>query len=544
MNTNHLISENEEIYKNFFNSYDIVISSPIIITLVWDLSYFALDKTSCLTQKISLRNYIGYNKWDFDNEEIEYIVRDSKKGFIKQNIETKYPINKKLLKKLWINWKIWFLSEYNSANPPSIISNILWLKLLIDGKIKISDFENLNIESKDFNKILGYFIDLDKFFLKKFNFFGLSRKNSLFLWDTLLSSDSHILSVKDWDKYIFRNMWENYDFSQLDLTLTLLNPNISFKNNYSFDFLYEKTNKVIRFLKKMDLNISLDNNVNLFNSINDIWNFYSLKTYKNLLRLYWTNFSWVNFYRDLKIYRETLKSLFNNNISEKYNFIKNDILDLVNDENFKIYLDFIGVFSFTKIAIYSSRIWYIDNDFIENLNKKTNLDLILDYSSFYDWYERKWIKLEQFRSLGQLSVLSSEYMKYTYLNNELFTVSWDYSFLLKNTNWLILDLISRKLYLDGEKLNSKQIHSQNTTIEILEILLKNIGEDIQNKNLPKSSYSSNKNEMLWKIILPLVKLIEEKKKIKLPLICKWSINDFYLKLNNFDLEINLIKKLS
>jgi hypothetical protein len=114
----------------------------------------------------------------------------------------------------------------------------------------------------------------------------------------------------------------------------------------------------------------------------------------------------------------------------------------------------------------------------------------------------------------------------------------------EDLDWLTLDLIKRKIYLDWEKLTSKELHSQNTTIDILEILLSNFWKDISNKNLPKSSYSSNKNEMLWKIILPLVKLIEERKKIKLPLICKWSLNDFYIKLKDSDLEINVIKKLS
>lgn len=89
-----------------------------------------------------------------------------------------------------------------------------------------------------------------------------------------------------------------------------------------------------------------------------------------------------------------------------------------------------------------------------------------------------------------------------------------------NNNWLVLDLINKKIYLDWEKLTSKHIHSQNTTIDILKKLLSYKWKDISNKDLPKSSYSTNKNEMLWKIIIPLVKLIEEKKKIKLPLICK------------------------
>jgi hypothetical protein len=49
--------------------------------------------------------------------------------------------------------------------------------------------------------------------------------------------------------------------------------------------------------------------------------------------------------------------------------------------------------------------------------------------------------------------------------------------------------------------------------------------------------------MLGKIVLPLIELIEKKKKKKMPLICKWSMYDFYLKLNPSDIEIAVIDKL-
>ena len=49
--------------------------------------------------------------------------------------------------------------------------------------------------------------------------------------------------------------------------------------------------------------------------------------------------------------------------------------------------------------------------------------------------------------------------------------------------------------------------------------LKNIGVDISNKELPISSYARSKNDMVGKIIIPLVKLIKEKVNKDLPLEC-------------------------
>jgi hypothetical protein len=50
--------------------------------------------------------------------------------------------------------------------------------------------------------------------------------------------------------------------------------------------------------------------------------------------------------------------------------------------------------------------------------------------------------------------------------------------------------------------------------------------------------------MLGKIILPLIELVEKETGKKLPLICKWSMYDFYLKLNPSDINIAVIDQLS
>jgi hypothetical protein len=81
-------------------------------------------------------------------------------------------------------------------------------------------------------------------------------------------------------------------------------------------------------------------------------------------------------------------------------------------------------------------------------------------------------------------------------------------------------MTNNKIYINGRKLTSEDLHSQTATVDILKILIENVGKDISNKDFVVSSYSKNKNDMLGKIVLPLIELIEKKKKKKMPLICK------------------------
>jgi hypothetical protein len=89
-----------------------------------------------------------------------------------------------------------------------------------------------------------------------------------------------------------------------------------------------------------------------------------------------------------------------------------------------------------------------------------------------------------------------------------------------NTEGIVLDTIKNKMYINGRKLKYVDLVSQTTTIHVLDKLLANIGKDIGNKELEPSSYSKNKNEMLGKIILPLMTLIEKETGEKFPLICR------------------------
>lgn len=124
-------------------------------------------------------------------------------------------------------------------------------------------------------------------------------------------------------------------------------------------------------------------------------------------------------------------------------------------------------------------------------------------------------------------------------------VIWDCTTLLENQKkWLLLDALNNRMYLDGKKLTSQELHSQSATIEILKMLLENPWKEISNKQLPVSSYSKNKNDMLGKIVGPLLSLVEQKTWKKLPLICKGSLYDFTIKLQDSEIEVTVLHPLS
>ncbi len=165
------------------------------------------------------------------------------------------------------------------------------------------------------------------------------------------------------------------------------------------------------------------------------------------------------------------------------------------------------------------------------------------YSNRIDGIEREGCKFDQDLKYGIYSeFLESNSCISRRVNGKVMISDCD-GFIENYKSGLLLDTLHNKIYLDGQKLTSEHLHSQSGTIEIMKILIQNLGKEVSNKQLPSSSYSKNKNEMFGKIVIPLIDLIEKKTGKKLPLICKGSIYDFYVKLNKSDMEIVVIDRL-
>jgi hypothetical protein len=210
---------------------------------------------------------------------------------------------------------------------------------------------------------------------------------------------------------------------------------------------------------------------------------------------------------------------------------------------------------FAILPIYSGKMWWgylivmrpgISRGTLKDTlweMKKYYPNMEIEYSSAVDGTCSDGIQIEQFVSKWIFSpYVQADKVLFKKNNGESYLEK--HSILIENeTSGLLVDTITNKIYLCGVKLTSKEIPSQNATADILNILFDHIGEDISNWELPSSSYSANKNEMLGKIIIPLIKLIEEKLEKKLPLICKGELAHFYLKLGSTPIPIGIIRKL-
>ena len=183
------------------------------------------------------------------------------------------------------------------------------------------------------------------------------------------------------------------------------------------------------------------------------------------------------------------------------------------------------------------------NKVLEQLRADGNI-VSLDYASWRDGYSSDWVRVEQYIS-------SQIYSEYTREGDILYTDSFgrsysgDYDMITKNeTDGILLDTIWGRVYIQGTKLTSKEIHSQNTTIDMLKLLLTNIGKEVSNSKLPISTYSQNKNEILSKIILPIKKITKERFGKEIALTCVGWITQYYLKLDTDEsIRIGLIRTL-
>lgn len=102
---------------------------------------------------------------------------------------------------------------------------------------------------------------------------------------------------------------------------------------------------------------------------------------------------------------------------------------------------------------------------------------------------------------------------------------------------ILLDCTSNRLYVNDKRVTSEELHSQTTTIDVLQMLMKHIGKDVHSKELPPSSYSKNKNTMLSKIVLPFLKLTKRELNKDFPLMCNGMLYDFCMRLGKTDIKM-------
>ena len=107
---------------------------------------------------------------------------------------------------------------------------------------------------------------------------------------------------------------------------------------------------------------------------------------------------------------------------------------------------------------------------------------------------------------------------------------------------LLLDPQNHEIWIRKMRLDSKAIPSSSATIQILKTLLDNLGKEIKNSKLPKSSYSQDRNELQSKIISPLNKQLKKTLNKELPVHIHGSIDEFTIILKGLPLSIHVIEK--
>ena len=597
MNSKKLIENFADVYGKFFWINQIVVSLPLVVNRCDDL--FPHYSGLSIKQKIPLRFYVWLTKNNSDKIKINKIsYRDNNENlFIETNaleyapyfydiediINNKY---KNLIKECWwydINilselWRgrwLWFdtlvsmtivmllnrlwnkidqdkINRMNEIPINDVINNTyLWIReilfesfdidlgiqgktfftrkisALFDSYYPIISFTEDNFAFGNFNKTdseykrFGYRLDELFWWLREIPYFPVDRwliytgKPVLFeqimIWNQV-NMNIYDDIIKDFKK-TFKGLFDNL--------LPIKKP--KFYNN----FLEGKKEEITQTFGKMMWIISLE-------ILYFMYNLYS-KWYSD---------------RDMRLFLDALDKIrYGNHITRENSdslmaFLNKFLGNMIMNRNM------IAVFPNDTTVMWGSICFVMPSEWfrktlfeaIEQTKKDFNaMDII--YASRLDGWEYVWLRFDQdiekwifSRFLNHSSCIVKNIKGESFVGNHEDCIK-------KINEWMLLDMIDNKIYINGKKVTSDDLHSQSATIEILKILIERLGDDISNKDLPQSSYSKNKNEMLGKIVIPLIELIEKSVWEKLPLICKWSIYDFYVKLNKSNTKISVLNKI-
>lgn len=261
---------------------------------------------------------------------------------------------------------------------------------------------------------------------------------------------------------------------------------------------------------------------------------------------------WMSIVRNLEImskdpHKETLaKKVLND-------FWKVWMLQCFEDFNYKLLFEIYFLFDSIKLSD-KEKIWIVPISFewwwgtfffiiLKNRSRKTiktlkdtlcknwNINVHTSFESWRDWNVYEWLKVEQYISKWIFS-------KYVWKTSVFLEKNWTKSiyqhdmWIMRDRENVLLDTIHKKVFYQWSKLTYKDLRSQSSTVEIVSKLIKHNQGLIHNSEFPPSSYSKNKNEMVWKIINPL-KIFMKELWFEIIIECEWSLYDFYVSLKKW-----------
>lgn len=183
----------------------------------------------------------------------------------------------------------------------------------------------------------------------------------------------------------------------------------------------------------------------------------------------------------------------------------------------------------------------INNDIWDHVHD-WNTTISLLYNSLIDWGGEKWFCCEQWISKWIVHDYSPNIIMIKTFKSWTSVIEWAYD-AEKEYAGIVLDGIRNKIIINWKTFNSKQLPSQKATIEILWTLIENYWETLKNFELPPSSYSKNKNTLVWKIIAPLSKALKKCDQEQLTFHIQWSLYNYTISLPKQHTSLLYIKKL-
>lgn len=182
---------------------------------------------------------------------------------------------------------------------------------------------------------------------------------------------------------------------------------------------------------------------------------------------------------------------------------------------------------------------------IDTLHKAWHKTANLQYISWEDGISEEHLKIEQYIDKG---IYSKYIQKDTCILKKCCSNEkriWSHESLRKNLpDGIVFDTIDKKIYIEGKPMTHEDLYTQSGTVEIMTKVCceGHHKKSTNNKELPASSYSKNKNEMMGKIIIPLQKIIEKKYKKQFSITCTGNTTDFDIHLDTSAIPIYFIYK--
>ncbi len=582
-------------YKNFFNKHDIVLSSNSVMTWWADLSHGM--SALRIKQKVPLKTYAGiclnttgkvtfWKILDYSVTENAF-KEDNLGGFFKSNLDKTSQFLEGFLVENGYTGGIEmdFLYEAAPWHGFAFISStsvlIAHLMYMMISKIDSKTVQNgqLSIDDTMFEEIyhlslhISYYISGGKSTSGASNYVVMQEDNSLpivHLSQKYRSDDKHTTPEEDgyseenqaiYKDSLLRFLWKEslkldelpidygviftgleYRFSQIESTIEKIKMDHDDLNSFIshiIDSLPIEGKDKTAFLESLDF----DKNKILHKDI-DHMSFKILEWFNTLFRNIHSDDATEVFIDNIQ--KIWLASFSHQRVNKLFFALQYYFHQFQQFENERI-----AILPFNSGKIGWSLFFVIkkgqSNTTIQKVLDQLKADwhvVWLDYASWRDGYSAVGIRLEQYIS-------EKVYSQYTKAGDVLFTDSFgnsysqEYDTIVNNEiDCILLDTIWGRIYIKWTKLTSKEIHSQNTTIDMLKLLLENIGQEVSNSRLPVSTYSQNKNEILGKVVLPIKKLAKEHFGEEISLSCSWGITEYYLRLERDNaIRIGIISTL-